>query len=187
MQIHELKVKAKKSRKRIGRGGKRGTFSGKGMKGQKARSGGNVDPLFAGGQTSLVEKLKKVRGFKAVTPKRNVISLDTVEKIFEDGETVTVKALVEAKAVQRSKMGNGVKILGTGKITKKITTDRDVLVSKSAKEAIEKVGGKVGYVQGTVVKKMEKRKLAIKPVKKVAKKKTAKPSKAEPEKKTKKK
>ncbi len=174
MQIHELKVKGKKSRKRIGRGGKRGTYSGKGMKGQKARSGGNVDPLFAGGQTSLVEKLKKTRGFKAVTPKKNVVSLETIEKNFKDGDTVTMKALVEMKIVQRSKAGNGVKILGGGELKKKITTDKDTFVSESAKKAIEKAGGKVGYVQKTVVKKMEKRKLAIKPVKKVAKKKTAK-------------
>ena len=55
MQIHELKVKAKKTKKRIGRGGKRGTYSGKGNKGHKARSGGNVDPLFQGGSTSLMK------------------------------------------------------------------------------------------------------------------------------------
>lgn len=174
MQIHELKVKAKKSRKRVGRGGKRGTYSGKGMKGQKSRSGGNVDPLFAGGQTSLIQKLKKIRGFKAIAPKKNVISLDAIEKNFKDGDTISVKTLLEVGLIQRSRAKNGVKVLGTGTLKKKITTDKDTFVSESAKKAIEKAGGKVGYVQKTVVKKMEKRKLAVKPVKKVAKKKASK-------------
>jgi len=175
MQIHELKVKAKKTRKRIGRGGKRGTYSGRGMKGQKARSGGNVDPLFEGGRTTLIEKLKKVRGFKAITPKKNVVNLDTIEKKFKSGDTVSTKTLLEARIIQKSKAGNGTKILGSGAIKKEVTTDKDIFVSEPAKKAIEKAGGKVEYVQKTVVKKMEKRKLTKKPikrsVKKVAKKK----------------
>jgi large subunit ribosomal protein L15 len=171
MQIHELKVKAKKTRKRVGRGGKRGTYSGRGMNGQKSRSGGNVDPLFAGGQTSLIEKLKKTRGFKAISPKKNVVSLDTLEKNFKDGDVISTEALLKAGLIQKSKAKNGTKILGTGSIKKKITTDKDTFVSESAKKAIEKAGGKVGYVQKTVVKKMEKRKLSKKPIKKVSKKK----------------
>ena len=76
MQIHQLKLKKRKKRKTIGRGGKRGTYSGRGNKGQKARSGGNVDPLFEGGRSSLVERLKKVRGFKSPHAKKININLN---------------------------------------------------------------------------------------------------------------
>jgi large subunit ribosomal protein L15 len=144
MQIHELKVKGKKSRKRIGRGGKRGTYSGKGMKGQKARSGGNVDPLFEGGRTTLIDKLKKVRGFKAIVAKKSVVNLEIIDKKFKNGDTVSLNALVEAGAVQKSKAGRGVKILGNGKLKKKLYIDKEILLSKSAKEAIEKAGGSIG-------------------------------------------
>jgi len=162
MQIHELKVEAKKSRKRVGRGGKRGTYSGRGMKGQKSRSGGNVDPLFEGGRTTLIEKLKKTRGFKSITPKKNIVNLDIIEKKFKDGDTVIIETLLKTKIIQRSKVANGVKILGNGKIMKKIIIGKDILVSKSAKVAIEKAGGKVDYAQETIVKKMKKRKLVKK-------------------------
>ena len=69
MQIHELNTKKRKAKKTIGRGGKRGTYSGKGNKGQKARSGGSMDPLFEGGRSSLVERMKKLRGFKSTHAK----------------------------------------------------------------------------------------------------------------------
>ncbi|HBO16948.1 MAG: 50S ribosomal protein L15 [Candidatus Moranbacteria bacterium GW2011_GWE2_35_2-] len=143
MQIHELKVKAKKSRKRIGRGGKRGTYSGKGNKGQKARSGGNVDPLFEGGRSSLVDRLKKVRGFKSIVSKKLVLGLDVLENKFVDGETVNLKTLVAKKVFRESEIKNGVKILGNGEITKKILVDGEILTSDSAKTAIIKAGGKV--------------------------------------------
>lgn len=143
MQIHELKVKAKKSKKRIGRGGKRGTYSGKGNKGQKARSGGNVDPLFQGGSTSLMKRLKKVRGFKAINPKKNVLKLSQIEKSFADGETISFATLVEKKIFRKSEVKNGVKILATGELKKKITVAEEILVSDSAIEAIKKAGGKV--------------------------------------------
>lgn len=143
MQIHELKVKGKKNRKRIGRGGKRGTYSGKGNKGQKARSGGNVDPLFEGGRSSLVDRLKKVRGFKSIAPKKLVLGLDLLESKFADGEAVNFKTLVEKKIFRASEIKNGVKILGNGKITKKVLVDGEILTSDSAKVAIEKAGGKV--------------------------------------------
>ena len=70
MQIHNLKIQyPKKKRKIIGRGGKKGTYSGKGGKGQKGRSGVSIDPLFEGGRSSLIDRLKKIRGFKAFKPK----------------------------------------------------------------------------------------------------------------------
>jgi large subunit ribosomal protein L15 len=142
MQIHELKVNKKKSKKRVGRGGKRGTYSGRGMKGQKSRSGGNVDPLFEGGRSSLVQRMKKLRGFKSILAKKNNVNLDQVENVFADGDVVSEESLLKAGLIRKSKAGNGVKILGDGKLTKKIVVGEGVLVSKTAKEAIEKAGGK---------------------------------------------
>jgi large subunit ribosomal protein L15 len=143
MQIHELKVKGKKDRKRIGRGGKRGTYSGKGNKGQKARSGAKRDYVFEGGRSSLVDRLKKVRGFKSITPKKTILNLVVVESKFSDGEVVSFETLVAKKILRKSEIVNGVKILGDGKITKKISVDSEILTSDSAKVAIEKAGGKV--------------------------------------------
>ncbi|TAK94976.1 50S ribosomal protein L15 [Patescibacteria group bacterium] len=143
MQFNELKVTGKTSRKRIGRGGKRGTFCGKGCKGQKARSGGNVDPLFEGGRSSLVERLKKLRGFKSPHPKKSVVSLEALESHFKAGETVSMQLLVDRKLIAARVSNAGAKILGTGKLSKALTLDKDILVSKSAKEAIEKAGGSV--------------------------------------------
>jgi len=143
MQIHEIKLKKRKSRKRIGRGGKRGTYSGRGIKGQKSRSGAKLDPVFEGGRSSLVERLKKLRGFKSTHPKKINIDLDNLEKNFKDGETVNIENLIKAKLVDKIRAKHGIKILGDGKLTKKISIDKDILLSKSAKEAIEKSGGKI--------------------------------------------
>ena len=138
MQIHQLKLKKRKKRKTIGRGGKRGTYSGKGNKGQKARSGGNVDPLFEGGRSSLIERLKKVRGFKSPHAKKVNINLNDLERNFENGEKVDVKSLIEKGLIDRIEAKNGVKILGTGKLGKKITVDKEISMSQSAKKVIEK-------------------------------------------------
>jgi large subunit ribosomal protein L15 len=139
MQIHQLKINRRKSRKRIGRGGKRGTYSGRGMKGQKSRSGAKIDPLFEGGRSSLIERLKKVKGFKSIHPKKNIIKLSDLEKHFKNGETVSIESLVKAGLVDKIKVRRGVKILGDGKLTKKLTVDKNILLSKSAKAAIEKL------------------------------------------------
>jgi len=143
MQIHELKLAKRKDRKKIGRGGKRGTYSGKGNKGQKARSGGNVDPLFEGGRSSLVERLKKLRGFKTIKVKKNNFNLNDLERNFKDGENVTVEALIKSGILSKIKAVDGVKILGTGELKKKLSIDKNISLSESAKKAIEKAGGAV--------------------------------------------
>jgi large subunit ribosomal protein L15 len=140
MQIHQLKIKQKKSRKRIGRGGKKGTYSGRGMKGQKSRSGASVNPIFEGGRSTLIEHLPKVRGFKSIYPKNQVVNLEKLDKSFSDGDVVNSRTLREKKIIR--KIYIPVKILGAGKITKKITVEK-CLVSKSAKDKIEKAGGKI--------------------------------------------
>jgi len=142
MQIHQLKPEKRKKKKTVGRGGKRGTYSGKGNKGQKARSGASIDPLFEGGRSSLVERLKKVRGFKSRNAKKVVVKLEKLEKSFKDGDVVSIKSLIESKVVDKNFAKNGVKILSSGKITKKLSISKEILLSQSAKDAIIKAGGK---------------------------------------------
>lgn len=147
MQIHELKVSPKPKSKRIGRGGKRGTYSGRGMKGQKARSGASIDPLFEGGRSSLIDHLKKVRGFKSIHPKKSVFNLDVLEKRFEVGDIVSAETLVSKGLIKESVVKNGIKILSSGALTKKLTIAPGLLVSATVKEAIEKAGGKVEVME----------------------------------------
>jgi len=143
MQIHQLKVKKRKVRKTVGRGGKRGTYSGRGNKGQKARSGASIDPLFEGGRSSLVERLKKVRGFKSRTPKKAVVKLSELEKAFKGGEEITIALLVQTKLVDKAEAANGVKILANGQLSKKLTIAKGILLSETAKAAIIKAGGTI--------------------------------------------
>jgi large subunit ribosomal protein L15 len=136
--INELKVKKKQSRKIIGRGGKRGTYSGKGNKGQKARSGAHIDPLFEGGRSSLVERLKKVRGFKSPHAKKINLNLNDLERNFSEGDLIDMASLIKAGLVGKIESRRGVKILGDGKLTKKITVSDEIAVSASAKKALGK-------------------------------------------------
>ena len=143
MQIHELKIRRTQLRKRIGRGGKRGTYSGRGMKGQKARSGAHVDPLFEGGRSSLSERMKKIGGFKALKTKKVIINLNNLEKSFKNNDVISFSSLMKAGLIDKIEIKRGVKILGDGKITKKLDVDKAIFLSASAKKAIEKAGGKI--------------------------------------------
>ncbi|HOW60745.1 MAG TPA: 50S ribosomal protein L15 [Candidatus Moranbacteria bacterium] len=143
MQIHQLKIKKRKTKKTVGRGGKRGTYSGRGNKGQKARSGAPIDPLFEGGRSSLIMRLKKVRGFKSVSLKKNVVKLDALEKSFKDGDIVSMESLISSKLIKKSDKKNSVKILATGIIKKKLTISSGIFLSQTAKDAIIKAGGKI--------------------------------------------
>jgi len=139
MQINQLKISQKKSRKRVGRGGKRGTYSGRGMKGQKSRSGVSINPLFEGGRSSLMERLKKMPGFKSPHPKKININLSDLENDFKTGDVVSVDSLIEKGLISKKEIKNTkIKILGNGKLTKKISIDKEILMSKSAQEAIKK-------------------------------------------------
>lgn len=146
MRLDELQPAAgsKFATKRVGRGIGSGTgkTSGKGHKGQNARSGGGVRPGFEGGQMPLYRRLPK-RGFKNIFAKQYVtINVEVLEK-FENGTEVTAEALENAGII--SKTMDGVKILGRGELTKKL----DVKVAgytASAKEKIEKAGGKAEVI-----------------------------------------
>ncbi len=140
MQIHELKLKKRKSAKRIGRGGRKGTYSGRGMKGQKSRSGASINPIFEGGRSTLIEHLPKMRGFKSLRTKNQVVSMEKLEKYFASGDMVNPMSLHARGLIRKIKAP--VKILGTGELKKKLSVEK-CLVSKSAKEKIEKAGGKI--------------------------------------------
>ena len=141
MKLHELSPAAgsavKPFRKGRGAGSGNGKTAGKGHKGQNARSGGGVKPGFEGGQLPLYRRLPK-RGFhnKFATIYTEV----NVEKLngFEDGAVVDMAALMAAGIVRKA--NDGLKILGRGEITKKLTVRANVF-SASAKEKIEAVGG----------------------------------------------
>ena len=141
MRIHTLQpaVGAVKSDKRLGRGigSGLGKTSGKGHKGQWARSGGGVRPGFEGGQTPLARRLPK-RGFNnKFAVKYDIVNLDALN-VFEEGTVVTPELLSELRIVTNK--NNGVKVLGNGQLTKKLTVKADKF-SASAKAAIEAAGG----------------------------------------------
>jgi len=143
MKLHELKpaVGATTAPKRLGRGtgSGLGKTSGKGHKGAKARSGGGKRPGFEGGQMPLTMRLPK-RGFTNKFRTEYVaINVDRLE-IFEDGMVVSPVELIEYGIIK--KIEDGVKILGNGEITKKLTV-KATKFSESAKEKIEAAGGKV--------------------------------------------
>ena len=130
-------------RKGRGHGSGNGKTSGKGHKGQKARSGGGVRPGFEGGQMPLQRRVPK-RGFNNIFAKNVVaINLSTLNRKFENGATVDVEALVNAGVIKNG--FDAVKVLGNGKIDKKLTVKVSAF-SESAKAAIEAAGGKAEVV-----------------------------------------
>lgn len=143
MQIHSLKTKNRPKKKRIGRGGTRGTTAGRGTKGQKARSGASVDPLFEGGRSTLIDRLKKVRGFKSPNPKRTTVTLAFLEQHFDDGEEVSRETLVEKKLFSPAAVRGGIKVVSTGTLTKKLVFDSRIRFSGTAEEAVKAAGGTV--------------------------------------------
>ena len=146
MKLHDLKpaVGATTAPKRLGRGtgSGLGKTSGKGHKGAKARSGGGKRPGFEGGQMPLTMRLPK-RGFTNIFRKEYVaINVDRLE-IFEDGMVVTPVELIQYGVIKN--VEDGVKILGNGELTKKLTVQANKF-SASAKEKIEAAGGKAEVI-----------------------------------------
>ena len=146
MKLHELSPAfgSTKESKRIGRGhgSGHGKTSGKGHKGQKARSGGGVRPGFEGGQMPLQRRIPK-RGFNNIFAKNVVaINLNSLNA-FEDGAVVDAAALIKAGIVKRD--FDILKVLANGKLTKKITVKANAF-SESAKQKIEEAGGKAEVI-----------------------------------------
>lgn len=146
MNLHELSPAEGSThvgkRKGRGYGSGNGKTAGRGHKGQWARSGGGVRPGFEGGQMPLARRIPK-RGFHNIFAKPlEIINLTSLDK-FEDGATVNICDLLERGIL--SKCEYGVKVLGNGTLTKKLTV-RVSAFSASAKEKIEKAGGKAEVV-----------------------------------------
>ncbi|BAD42038.1 50S ribosomal protein L15 [Symbiobacterium thermophilum] len=147
MKLHELAPNpgARHERKRVGRGigSGLGKTSGRGHKGQKARSGGGVRPGFEGGQMPLTRRLPK-RGFSNAPFKvrYEVVNVADLER-FEAGTVVTPELLDETRVCKNAT--KGVKVLGTGELTKALTV-RAHAVSESARQKIEAAGGKVEVI-----------------------------------------
>jgi len=151
MQIHQLQPKHKnRSKKRVGRGGRKGTYSGHGMKGQKSRAGRKMEPIIR----SLIKRYPKLKGYRsfAIDNYFAVVNLEVLEKTSKDGETINPENLIRKGIISKMK-GRipKVKILGTlgrsstgeaGKLTKKLVVE-NCKTSKTAKEAIEKAGGSI--------------------------------------------
>ena len=146
MNLHELSPAAgsntKAYRKGRGEGSGNGKTAGRGQKGQWSRSGGGVRVGFEGGQMPLARRIPK-RGFNNIFAKPlEIVNLSTLDQ-FQDGDTVTVHALLEKGIL--SKCRYGYKVLGSGKLSKKLTVQASAF-SASAKEAIEAAGGKAEVV-----------------------------------------
>lgn len=155
MQLHQLKpIYRKKSRQRVGRGGKHGTYSGRGLKGQKARAGRKPRQGFAGGDTPLSKRLPKQRGsvgkvkirrgskLSRFRVKTFILNLRDIEKKFKTGEIVSRQSLLKKGLID--KIGGRipqVKILGKGEIKKKLEF-KGIKFSKSVQEKIKKSLGK---------------------------------------------
>ena len=146
MKLHELSPAPGSNRdsfrKGRGAGSGNGKTAGRGHKGQNARSGGGVRPGFEGGQMPLQRRIPK-RGFKNIfATKYAAINVEVLNK-FEDGAVVDEKALVEAGLVKKTY--DGIKILGRGELTRKLTVSAAAF-SEGAKSKIEAAGGKAEVV-----------------------------------------
>jgi large subunit ribosomal protein L15 len=142
MQIHQLQPKhITKGRKIVGRGGKKGTYSGRGGKGQTARSGRKLAPIIR----ELIKRYPKLKGYRSFVLENTMVAvnIDVLDKHFKDGDVVNAANLI-SKGIVRMIKGKipAIKILGNGKITKKIIV-QNCKISATAKAAIEKAGGKV--------------------------------------------
>lgn len=143
MQIHHVRPTHKrKTRKRVGRGGKRGTYSGRGVKGQRARAGSSIRPALR----DLIKKIPKLRGVgyhHSISSFRAIVNVTDLETHFSSGERVTPAILMD-KGLLKQKKGRlpAVKILGSGVLTKKLFVS-DCAVSGGARKKIEEAGGSV--------------------------------------------
>jgi len=146
MQLQEIRpIHKPKKQKRIGRGGKKGAYSGRGIKGQIARAGRKIKPVIR----ELIKKYPKLRGyrqkFRFQSPKLRtaILNLEVLEKKFNAGEKVTPEILLEKGIIRKIKGKTPlVKILGKGEISKALTVE-GCRVSKNAEKKIEKAGGAI--------------------------------------------
>lgn len=132
-------------RKRIGRGGKTGTYSGKGMKGQRSRSGGSGGLKLRGFKAQL-QRLPKLRGFKSRRPRPITLNLKDLETRFNSGDEVNITTIFEKGLISKNQLKLKLKILGEGELTKKLTVAANAF-SANAKKAIEDAGGETKEIK----------------------------------------
>jgi len=138
MQLHQLRPKTKsKNKKRIGRGGKRGTYSGRGQKGQSSRAGRKIRPA----QRDLIQRLPKFRGFrnKSLNSKPAIINIGDLERKLKS-DIINRQTLLEAGLIKKS--DKQVKILGKGDFKKSFQIGNDVKVSKKLEDKLKAAGDK---------------------------------------------
>jgi large subunit ribosomal protein L15 len=146
MKIHDLNLASAQDKKRVGRGigSGYGKTAGRGTKGQNARTGGGVRPGFEGGQNPLAKRLPKKRGFVALSHiDYQVVNLGTLDRL-KDGQTVDAAVLAAAGLVKKA--DQRVKLLGSGKLTKKLTIKIHG-ASATAKAAVEAAGGTLEIIE----------------------------------------
>ena len=142
MQLHQIsRIQKQKSKKRVGRGGAHGTFSGRGVKGQKSRAGAKIRPAWR----DLIKQIPKKRGykFKSTADSHLVINLGILNKVFKEGDLVSIDSLLKKQLISRIKgVIPEVKILGDGEINRKLSF-KGLAMSDSAREKIRKAGGSI--------------------------------------------
>ncbi len=175
MPLNKLVKTVDKSSKRVGRGlaSGKGKTATRGTKGQKSRSGHNIPRRFQGGQTAMIQRLPKVRGFKSRFTKPSIVNLVKIEEKFNENETVNFKSLIEKGLIKNAT--NGVKIIGAKTFTKKLNF-REVIFSKTLAEAYTKVQTEMPVEKAVKIEEVKEKKVAAKkaPVKKAPVKKTVK-------------
>jgi large subunit ribosomal protein L15 len=142
MQVHQLKFKLK-DKKRIGRGGKRGSYSGRGIKGQKVRAGHKIRPALR----DIILKWPKLRGAGNLKIRKNIfeVNLEKIEEKFSQGEKVDFQSLKEKKILKipKSIKNFKIKILGRGFLSKPLVFDKFLIFSEKALEKINQSGSKI--------------------------------------------
>ncbi|MBU1102220.1 50S ribosomal protein L15 [Patescibacteria group bacterium] len=142
MQLHQISpTKKQKSKRRVGRGGKRGTYSGRGVKGQKSRAGRKMRPEWR----DVLKRIPKRRGykFKSIQEKPCILNLGDLNSAFKENELITAGVLLNKGLINKIKgRMPEVKILGDGELNKKLDF-KGLKMSASAKSKIERAGGKV--------------------------------------------
>ena len=142
MQLNQITAtKYQKKSQRVGRGGKRGTYSGRGIKGQRSRAGRKLRPEWR----DVLKRIPKLRGyrFKSIKTRPAVLSLADLNKNFKENEMITAGALLNKGLIGKIKgRMPEVKILGSGELSKKFDL-KGIAVSAAAKAKIEKAGGKI--------------------------------------------
>ena len=142
MQANTISSKGtRKNKKRVGRGNasQKGTYSGRGMKGQRSRSGGKKG-LARRAFKAYLQKIPKLRGFKSMAIKKEVVTTASINRVFNDGDIVTPRSLNKKGLVDKPQ--HGVKIVLRGELSKPVTV-KSCAVSKQAKQAIESAGGQI--------------------------------------------